>query len=85
MTNFLIKNWFQILLAVSILWGFYRSWRQGIKQKELESNHIHTLENSLQRLERDIIEIRTDIDELRKETSRQGERISRLEGKLNGR
>lgn len=88
MKDFLLRNWYEVILTLSVLYNFVKSWQQSSKQKFLEKNHLHTLEENFGKFEKNVWEaikdIKDDIDDLRRETQKQGERISRIEGRFNG-
>ncbi len=71
-------NVLPLISALWLLWLLYRSWRQEVRQKSLENNHLHTIEN-------DLVDIKKRLDNLEKTLVNHGERISKIEGRLNGR
>lgn len=84
MKDFIKIYWFQIIVAIGVLWGFYKDWQKSRDMHLLKTNCIKTIE---EKLDNHIVnfkehkdEIWIKIDELQKETAQQGERIARLEG-----
>lgn len=70
MIDFIQKNWFQIIIATSVVYSLVKAFYIGIRQKAIENNHLMTLTKRVENLEKEVFKI--------------NERLARIEGKLNG-
>jgi len=65
---------------LSFLWIFfllYRSWRQEVRQKALEGNHLTSID-------KDIKELKSKVDGIEKQILDLWRAIERIKGRFNG-